>query len=106
MRVQLPLRTREALVHERDDQRLLAQIRSGQPKAFGDYHQRLNSDHNPMCHRCYLTDDSVKHWLTVCHATLATRVAIFQKLDNGLEVLSNHPVECVALAEKSGVMSC
>ena len=98
--------TREALVQDRDKQRLLAQLRSGQHKAFGDYHKRLNSDHNPLCHRCHLADDSVKHWLTVCHATLAMRDALFQRHDNGLEVLSSHPVECVALAEKSGVMSC
>ena len=99
-------RASEVQIQERDDQRLLAQLRSGQHKAFGDYHKRLNKEHDPTCHRCHLTADSVKHWLTECPATMETRAKLFQTRDNGLRVLSTHPMECVTLAKKFGVLSC
>ena len=99
-------RTKETLITSREEQRCLAQMRSTHHKAFGDYQQRLHADHDPLCHRCYMTNDSVPHFMTECPATMEERAKLFQTRENNLGVLTSHPEECVALAKKFGVMPC
>ena len=99
-------RTKETLITSREEQRCLAQMRSTHHKAFGDYQQRLHADHDPLCHRCYMTNDSVPHFMTECPATMEERAKLFQSRENNLGVLTSHPEECVALAKKFGVMPC
>ncbi len=99
-------RVKEARVTDRNEQRCLAQLRSTQHKAFGDYQQLLHSDHDPICHRCYLMNDSVQHFFTECPATRGERIKLFQRHDNDMGVLSSHTVESVTLAKKFGVLAC
>ncbi len=99
-------RVTEARIKSRADQVLLAQLRSGHHKAFGDYQLRLNPESDPTCSRCMEAADSVKHWLTECPATLESRTRLFGRHDVGLKALTEHPEKCVALAKQFGVTSC
>jgi ribonuclease HI len=95
-------KNKEQMIKSRADQVRLAQIRSGEFIAFGDYQKRLDNESDPICKRCKLMPDSVKHWLTECEASLADRQKIFGNTIVGLEVLSGRPSECVALSRKLG----
>ena len=97
---------KEAQITERDEQRCLSQMRSTHHKAFGDYQKLLHVEHVPTCHRCYLMDDSVRHFFTECPATRRERGRLFQEHNNNMGVLSSHTAECIALAKQFGVMSC
>ena len=92
-------RVKEARIKMRDEQALLAQLRSGHHQAFGDYQQRLHPESDPTCGGCNGAVDSVKHWLTECPATMVSRTRLFGRHDIGLMVLTEYPEKCVALAK-------
>ena len=51
----------EALIKSRDDEVLLAQIRSGKRKAFGDYKLKLDPNADTSCPLCKAPDFTLTH---------------------------------------------
>ena len=68
----------EARITDRDEQRCLAQMRSTDHKAFGDYQVKIGKADVSTCHRCYIMADSVTHFITECPATRLERARLTQ----------------------------
>jgi hypothetical protein len=64
------------------------------------YKNRINPAKSAICARCEEEDETVKHWIK-CPASMRLRESIFGRADLGLDVISTHPKETLAYAEKS-----
>ena len=91
----------EMKIKTRKDEVLLAQLRSGKHKAFGDYKVKLDPNADPSCCLCDAPLLDLKHWLTECDGTLEARFRLFGDPDLGLNALTSHPQESVVLARET-----
>ena len=56
----------KAQIKSRDDEVLLAQLRSGKHKTFEDYKLKLEPNADTCCPLCKAPDYTLTHWLTKC----------------------------------------
>ena len=91
---------KEKRVKNRRDQVLLARIRSGHYMGFMHYRHRIGKRDSAECERCGFGDDDVSHWLE-CPGTLAARTTLFEHYTVGLSILTEKPIESIALARRT-----
>ena len=91
---------REAL-HSREDEVLLARLRSGHHPALREFQHRLSEDADPTCPDCHLADHTLKHWFVDCTAGNSERQRLFGCRQGSLEWLATHPAESVAFARST-----
>ena len=91
---------KEKSVKNRDDQVLLARLRSGHHMWFMSYRHRIGKRDTAECERCGFGDDDVVHWLA-CPGTLAARTALFECSTVGLSILTEKPMESITLARRT-----
>ena len=92
---------RERMLTSRADQTLLAKIRSGKFTGLRAYKHLLDPDCDPTCNLCGEEPQDLEHWLQRCPATEAQRLVLFGPDSGGLDCLTRHPVEAVALARST-----
>ena len=89
---------REREITTREDQVLLARIRSGKHLAFQSYQHSLDENVSSKCPRCGEGEHNVEHWLCKCSATLDARRKLFgEEMEGGLALLTKYPSKSVAL---------
>ena len=91
----------EAQIKTRDDEVLLAQLRSGKHKAFGDYKLKLDPNADTSCPLCKAPDYTLTHWLTKCKKLTTNRKRLFGRANPGLSVMSSHPLQTILLARET-----
>ena len=91
----------EAQIKSRDDEVLLAQLRSGKHKAFGDYKLKLDPNADTSCPLCKAPDYTLTHWLTKCKKLTTNRKRLFGRANPGLSVMSSHPLQTILLARET-----
>ena len=92
---------KEKQVKTRADQVTLAQLRSGQHKAFNEYkHKKLDDTIDPLCPLCKAENHNLEHWMK-CEGTAAMRQKLFGTIDSGLGVLCQEPTKSLALARST-----
>ena len=96
-------REKEKRIKSREDQTLLAKLRSGHTILFAGYRKRIGLDDDGQCPLCPeelnpRPEQDLEHWMT-CAGTAAKRQALFGNNGMGdLGVLTSHPTETLALA--------
>jgi ribonuclease HI len=91
----------ETLIKSRDDEVLLAQLRSGKHKVFGDYKLKLDPNADTSCPHCKAPDFTLVHWLTKCKKIKDNRKRLFGRMNPGLSVLTSHPLQTILLARET-----
>ena len=92
---------REREIKTRDDQRLLAQIRSGHHNGFRAHkHEKIDDTIHPRCPLCGAERHDLPHWLK-CDGTSELRQRIFGETEVGLDVLCAQPAQSLALAKRT-----
>ena len=72
-------------------------FRTGKYKGLRAYESLLDGS-DPTCHLCNQESQDLQQWLQRCQATEKLRFNLFGKNSGGLECLTKHPVQAVALA--------
>ena len=96
-------REKEKKIKSREDQSLLAKLRSGHTILFAGYRKRIGLDDDGQCPLCPeeldpRPEQDLEHWMT-CAGTAAKRQALFgNKEMEDLGVLTRYPTEALALA--------
>ena len=91
-------RDREACVLSREDQSLLAKLRSGYYMGLRAHHARVDGVSDPTCDLCGLEPQTLEHWLRTCPATAVRRHQLFGENSGDLGCLTSHPLESLSLA--------
>ena len=94
-------KTTDKLIETRQDQVLLAQLRSGHHNALRHYKHRVAQDLDSLCPDCNDDDHTLEHWLIDCPAHSAWRMKTFGSPSGSLEWLATHPEEVVAHAKRT-----
>ena len=90
---------KEMEVSSRNQQSLLAKIRSGHTTLFAAYRNRVDETKDPTCPLCQDAPQDLEHWMTTCAGTLQKRVELFGAEDfDKLSNLTKFPTESIALA--------
>ena len=90
---------KEKEINSREDQSLLAKLRSGHTPILAAYKARIDPKANPTCQLCESGEDqTLEHWLTKCAGTLDDRIEHFGRDFDKLGSLTKYPVAAVALA--------
>ena len=90
---------KEMEVSSRNQQSLLAKIRSGHTTLFAAYRNRVDETKDPTCPLCQDAPQDLEHWMTACAGTLQKRVELFGAEDfDKLSNLTKFPTESIALA--------
>ena len=90
---------KEMEVSSRNQQSLLAKLRSGHTTLFAAYRHRLDETKDPTCPLCQDGPQDLAHWMTACAGTLQKRVELFGIEDSDkLASLTKYPLEAIALA--------
>ena len=93
---------KEMLVASRNEQSLLAKIRSGHTILFAAFRNRIDDTKDPTCPLCNDAPQDLEHWMTTCPGTLAARYELFGPDDHSkLESLTKYPLEAIALARRT-----
>ena len=93
---------KEMLISSRNEQSLLAKIRSGHTILFAAYRNRVNDKEDPSCPLCNDAPQDLEHWMTACAGTLQARRELFGPDDfDKLESLTKFPLEAIALARRT-----
>ena len=87
-------------IDSRKDAAVLAQLRSGHCLGLAHYRNRIDPTKSALCSKCEEEDETVKHWIG-CPASTMLRESIYGRADLGLDVISKHPKETLAYAEKT-----
>ena len=82
------------------DQVELARLRSGHHWSLRAYQNFVNAELSPRCPRCQYERETVEHWLE-CPGTLALRYELFGTVEVLLSVLTEQPLESLALSRRS-----
>jgi ribonuclease HI len=93
--------TREKQIVNRQDQTLLAQLRSGHSTALQAYRHRIGIAESPMCPQCQQEPQDLEHWVSRCPANEARRRNLFGEDSGRLDCLTRYPREMVALARST-----
>jgi ribonuclease HI len=94
---------REKNIKNRSDQSLLAKLRSGHYIGLRAYKSRIDPTTSPKCNLCDTEEDQdLEHWLQRCPATARERHYRFGEDSGGLNVLTKHPMEVIALSRQLG----
>ena len=93
-------RVKENVINSRWDQVELARLRSGHHWGLRYFQHKVNPAIPATCPRCGHEEENVKHWLE-CPGTLAARFSIFGTVEVPLFALTDHPLQCLALARKT-----
>ena len=93
---------KELEVKSRDDQTLLAKVRSGHTVLFAAYRHRIDETESALCPLCENGDQDLSHWMTECAGTLQKRFELFgpegyRRLDS----LTKFPTEAITLARST-----
>ena len=96
--------SRECQIRSRRDQTLLAKLRTGKYKGLRAYKSLLDGS-DPTCPLCNQEPQDLQHWLQRCQATEKLRFNLFGLDSGGLDCLTKHPVQLVALARRT-LSSC
>ena len=92
---------REKQISSREDQVLLARVRSGKHLAFRSYQHTLDENVSPDCPRCGEEEHTDEHWMCRCPATLGARRDMFgEEMNCGLSLLTKYPKEAVSLSRR------
>ena len=91
----------ECCVTSREDQSLLAKLRSGHFMGLRSYRHRVDGTTDPTCDLCQESPQTLEHWLQHCPATAAQRWALFGEDSGRLDCLTKHPKEALALARST-----
>ena len=91
----------ECCVTSREDQSLLAKLRSGHFMGLRSYRHRVDGITDPTCDLCQESPQTLEHWLQHCPATAAQRWALFGEDSGRLDCLTKHPKEALALARST-----
>ena len=94
-------RPRENLIGNRQDQTLLAQLRSGHSIALQAHRHRIGLADSPICPLCNEEPQDLEHWVSRCPATEARRRNLFGEDTGRLDCLTRYPREMVALARST-----
>ena len=89
---------RERLIMSRQDQSLLAQLRSGHYLGLREYQYRIGRVESPVCNLCGQGEQDLQHWLVDCPATEAQRFKLFGPYSGRLDCLTRFPREVITLA--------
>ena len=90
---------KEMLISSRNQQSLLAKIRSGHTTLFAAYRNRIDETQDPTCPLCQDAPQDLDHWMTTCAGTLQHRMELFgPDFYDKLVSLSKFPTEAIALA--------
>ncbi len=88
-------------VESREDQTILAKVRSGTTTLFKEYANKIDDSVDATCPLCGASPHNLTHWMTECAGTLdARRRLLFEHGEEAmyeLESLSKYPAEAVAL---------
>ena len=82
----------------RQDQSLLAQLRSGHYLGLREYQYRIGRVESPVCNLCGQGEQDLQHWLVDCPATEAQRFKLFGPYSGRLDCLTRFPREVITLA--------
>ena len=93
---------KEAEIKSREDQVLLARLRSGHHWGLESYHKLVNEEHDGRCKVCVdePTHD-LQHFICECEQTDTLRMECFGTTDIGLEVLTENPLAAIAFAREA-----
>ena len=94
-------RDRERLIKSREDQSLLAKLRSGHYVGFRAYKNRIDPSTSPTCNLCGEEDQDLEHWLVRCPATAKERLLLFGEHSGSLDCLTRFPIESLTLARRT-----
>ena len=89
---------KEKQTRSRNDQVLLARIRSGHHWYFQSYHNKIDSDHDPSCRECGAACHDVEHWLCHCPAKSHLRQRVFGDTAVELGILTSDTTLAIAFA--------
>ena len=93
---------REREIESRQDQVLLAQLRTGKHRAFQEYAHMIDDEVPPICPHCKEENHTLEHWLLGCPATLRAKQEIFGGDEEiGLHFLTKYPARSLALARRT-----
>ena len=93
---------KEMLIKSRNEQSLLAKIRSGHTTLFAAYRNRIDETKDPTCPLCLDAPQDLEHWVTACAGTLQLRMELFGPDDfDKLASLTKFPTEAIALARRT-----
>ena len=90
-----------AVVRNRKEGALLAQLRTGHCMKLAHYEHRVKPDVSEICVRCGEEPDDVVHWLTNCPQTSAARQSIFGRTDLDLRDMGTSPEGVLELARRT-----
>ena len=94
-------RDRERLINSREDQSLLAKLRSGHYVGLRAYKNRIDPSTSPTCNLCGEEDQDLEHWLVRCPATAKERLFLFGEHSGSLDCLTRFPRESLTLGRKT-----
>ena len=94
-------RDRERLIQSREDQSLLAKLKSGHYVGLRAYKNRIDPSTSPTCNLCGEEDQDLEHWLVRCPATAKERLLLFGEHSGSLDCLIHFPIESLTLARKT-----
>ena len=94
-------RDRERLIKSREDQSLLAKLRSGHYVGLRAYKNRIDPSTSPTCNLCGEEDQDLEHWLVRCPATAKERLLLFGEHSGSLDCLTRFPRESLTLARRT-----
>ena len=92
--------TKEATITKRQQQVLLARIRSGKSLLFNEYRAKIKNDVDPKCDKCDHDTHNLEHWIR-CPGNANLRIRLFGSVDVDLSILTSHPQESIKLAQRS-----
>ena len=92
---------REKLVKSREDQTLLAKLRSGKYIGLRAYKHTIDPNTDPTCNLCGLAPQDLRHWLLECPAIEQKRRALLGPDPGGLDCLTRCPLETVTLVRST-----
>ena len=93
---------KEMEVKSRDDQTLLAKVRSGHTVLFAAYRHRIDETESALCPLCENGEQDLSHWMTECAGTLQKRFEFFGPEGyRRLDALTKFPTEAITLARST-----
>ena len=93
---------KEAEIKSREDQVLLARLRSGHHWGLESYHKLVNEEHDDRCKVCEdHPPHDLQHFICECEQTDTLRMECFGTTGIGLEVLTENPLAAIAFAREA-----
>ena len=90
----------EKTLTSKRDAVMLARLRAGHSMQLAAYRYLMDPTTDPRCPKCLQDNQTLKHWLLECPATLSTRQSIFGDTNTELSVLTDDPIKAIELAKR------